>query len=563
MKSAAERVFGCLELNENIIMKQDTMQQLHTLLCSMKSIKQLPEDKSAFSKIKEKVQFSKLYTSTQTDINIPWLNIVDLIRQEKWIHILGKWKEYMINPDVTMSTLNALSNRHHFSNNISFVPLILSRLHTWTVADQVAIIANIINHGMLDLVEEAMRKHYQNHTVVMASIAFLLDWFLMINRVDKECIWQLKIVGGIVDEIEIEDNGGSNQDWYINLVENETGEELTEDPAENDTFFEPYFKIRDTVDDFVDEYQEDLDDSPVKNSVKAQDYMDQCTKNGMVYRTVDLRPIVHQVMQWLRTITQQQLPDHGRKQIRALAFLQTALNTNNKMRAGLIECGIVPFVVSQIEFNNRKSMLIRTRDLVAQVPCEYTPCLFAYYSLIYEFMTKTDNDVIVAALSEANAITVILDTLKEASMNNSPFEFEFAGTQRKDIYYLGHLNCYKTMENGVPVHNISELAFVVLSKMCIPNRFTIDSRYYKKNMAYFQQHGGFDLLKMGLLSFTNIEQSANAQHNSMSDESHEERLSNLSNLELMAPNPKSQWMLSHSERKSALSNVVTEQMQEA
>jgi len=47
----------------------------------------------------------------------------------------------------------------------------------------------------------------------------------------------------------------------------------------------------------------------------------------------------------------------------------------------------------------------------------------------------------------------------------------------------------------------------------------------------------------------------------MSDEYHEERLSNLSNLELMAPNPKSQWMAAHSEKKNALSNVVTEQMQ--
>jgi len=268
-------------------------------------------------------------------------------------------------------------------------------------------------------------------------------------------------------------------------------------------------------------------------------------------------------MQWRRTITQQELPEHGRKQIRALVFLQTMLNTNKKMRAGLIECGIVPFVVSQIAFNNCKAMLIRKRDLDAQVPCAYTPCQFAYYSLICEFMMKTDNDVIVAALSKAVSITVVLNSLKEACMKNSPFEFEFAGKDRKDIYYLGHMNCYKAMENGVPVHNIEELAFIVLSKMCLPNQFTIDSRYYKKNMAYFQQHGGFDLLKMGLLSFTNIKQSANAQHNSMSDEDHEERLSNLSNLELMAPNPKSQWMVEHSERKNALSNVVTEQMQGA
>jgi hypothetical protein len=152
---------------------------------------------------------------------------------------------------------------------------------------------------------------------------------------------------------------------------------------------------------------------------------------------------------------------------------------------------------------------------------------------MYELMMKTDNDVIVAELSKAGAAIVILDTLKEACMNNSPFEFEFAGTQRKDIYYVDHMSCYKTMEDGVPVHNISELAFVVLSKMCIPNPFTIDSRCYKENMAYFRKHGKNDLLKMGLLSFTNIEQSANAQHNSMSVEYHKERLRNLANLELM------------------------------
>jgi len=139
----------------------------------------------------------------------------------------------------------------------------------------------------------------------------------------------------------------------------------------------------------VEKYQEEFHDVPVKDSVKVQDYIDQCTHNGIVYRKVDLRPIVHQVMQWLRTITQQELPEYGRKQIRALAFLQTALNTNNKMRAGLIEGSIVPFVVSQIAFNNRKAMLIRKRDLDAQVPCAYTPCQFAYYSLIYEFMTPS------------------------------------------------------------------------------------------------------------------------------------------------------------------------------
>jgi len=77
---------------------------------------------------------------------------------------------------------------------------------------------------------------------------------------------------------------------------------------------------------------------------------------------------------------------------------------------------------------------------------------------------------------------------------NSPFEFEFAGKERKDVYYVGHMNCYKAMENGVPVHNISELAFVVMSKMCIP--FTVDSRCYKENMAYFRKHSEDDLLKM-------------------------------------------------------------------
>jgi len=86
-------------------------------------------------------------------------------------------------------------------------------------------------------------------------------------------------------------------------------------------------------------------------------------------------------------------------------------------------------------------------------------------------MMKTDNDVIVAELSKAGAITVILNTLEEASMKNSPFEFEFAGKDRKDVYYVAHIHhqCYKTTENDVPLHNISELAFVVLSKMCIPN----------------------------------------------------------------------------------------------
>ena len=80
-------------------------------------------------------------------------------------------------------------------------------------------------------------------------------------------------------------------------------------------------------------------------------------------------------------------------------------------------------------------------------------------------------------------MAVILDTLNETSRMNSPFEFEFAGKERKDVYYVGHMNCYKAMENGVPVHNISELAFVVMSKMCIP--FTIDSRCYKETWRTF------------------------------------------------------------------------------
>ena len=103
MKSAADRVFECLELRESIVQKQDTMQQLHTMLCSMRNIKQLPEDKTDVAKIKETVQFSKAYISTPTDVNVPGLNIIDLIRDEKWVRVLGKWKEYMINPDVAMS----------------------------------------------------------------------------------------------------------------------------------------------------------------------------------------------------------------------------------------------------------------------------------------------------------------------------------------------------------------------------------------------------------------------------------------------------------------------------
>jgi len=66
---------------------------------------------------------------------------------------------------------------------------------------------------------------------------------------------------------------------------------------------------------------------------------------------------------------------------------------------------------------------------------------------------------------------------------------------------------------------------------------------------------------MGLRSFTNIEQSVNAQHNSISDDDHDERLRNLSNLESMVLNPKSQWMVGHSERKNALLAVVTEEME--
>ena len=232
------------------------------------------------------------------------------------------------------------------------------------------------------------------------------------------------------------------------------------------------------------------------------------------------------------------------------------------MRAGLIECGIVPFVVSRIAFNNHKAKLIRKHELDAQVPCVYTPCQFAYYSLIYEIMTETDNDVMVAALSKAGAITVILDTLNEASSINSPFEFEFADKERKDTYYVGHLNCYKALENGVTVHNISELAFVVMSKMCIPNPFTIDSRCYQKNMAYFHKNSEDDLLKMGLLSFTNIKHSNKAQHSSMSDDDHNERLYNLSNLESMVMNPTSQWIVQHSDRKNALLTVVPEEIDE-
>jgi len=549
MQSASKGVFEQWELKESIVKKLDTMQQIHNLLGSMPKSKLSQDYKKDMQTLKKNVRLSKAYLSG---------NIIDLIANESWRLVLVKWKRFMINPEVTKSTLNALSSRH---SPVSFVQLVLSRFHERTVDGQIARIAKMIDLGLFDLVEEAMRKHYQNHTVVMASIVFLLDWFLMMNRVHKEYMWYLKIVGGIVKEIKDESNGTFNGGWFMDLVEIETGEDLTDDPEHNDRLYEPYFKARDRVDFFVEKYQEEFDEIDVKDSEKAQKYMDQCTKNGMVYRTVDLRPIVNQVMQWLCTITREEIPDKGPKQIRALALLQTALKTNNKMRAGLIECGIVPFVVSQIEFNNHKAMLIRKRELDAQVPCAYTPCQFAYYSLLYELLMKTDNDVLVSALSKARAVKVILDTLNEASMMNSPFSFEFAGKERKDVYHVDHMNCYKTMKNGVPVHNISELAFVVMSKMCIPNLFTIDSRCYEENMAYFRKHSDFDLLRMGLLSFTNIEQSANAQHNSISDDDHDERLCNLSKLESMLLNPKSQWMKAHSERKNALLPVVTAEME--
>jgi len=319
MSSAAEQVFACLELREHLIIKQDTMKQLNTMLCSMKRIEQLPENRTTVERMKENVKSSKAYLSKQTD-DSPTLNIANLLRQEKWVHILEKWKEYMINPDVVMATLSALSSRdHHYSTSAdsptSFVPLILPRLHVWTVANQVSGIANMIKAGVFDLVEETMRKHTENHALVAASIEFLLDWFLMMDHIDKECVWHLKIMGGIVygfKNVETPSLDGSyNNEWYDNLVRDETGLELTEDPADSDVFFEPYLRITDTVDDVGEEYTEASDEAPEKDLVNAQRYMDECTQNSMVYQNVDLRPVVHQVMQWLRTITQQQLPKHG------------------------------------------------------------------------------------------------------------------------------------------------------------------------------------------------------------------------------------------------------------
>ena len=178
-------------------------------------------------------------------------------------------------------------------------------------------------------------------------------------------------MGGIVYEFKNTEtpslDDSYNNDWYDDLVRDETGMELTEDQDQNDVFFEPCFRITDTVDDVGEEYAEASDDAPEKDSVNAQRYMDECTQNGMVYQNVDMRPVVYQVMQWLRSTTHQELPEHGRKHIRALSFLQTALHTNKNMRTHLIECGIVPFVVRQIAFNNHKAMLMRTRGLDAHV----------------------------------------------------------------------------------------------------------------------------------------------------------------------------------------------------
>ena len=566
MQSARESVFESLELGHILIQHQDTMQQVNNLLRLRRSIEQLPDSSQVVEKIKGTIHASKIYISEDISIQPHMLNLDELIRLKEWVRILAKWREYMINPEVTVSTLIAFSNRqHHAGSHMRFVHLMRSRLNVYTAADRVAQIAGMIDHGLFNLVEEAMRRHNQDSTLVRASVEFLLDWFLMMNLVNKEFIFHLKIVGGIVQEIANEENeefGGSGDlQWVVDLFEEEGGEAMSGGPNHVTTFILPYFIVRELVDNFVREYEGAPDDVPLKDSEKAQLYMDACARNGVVYQRADLRPIVYQVIQWLHTLAQHELQQHGRTQIRGLALLQNALNTNNTTRMALIECGLVPFIVRQISSNNHKAMLLRNKTLVAQFPCEYTPCQFAYYSLLYALMASGDNDVIVAELCRADAMAVIINTLREASMQKSPFAFELAGVDRKDVYYVGHMNCYKTMENGVPVHNISELAFVALSRMCIPGEYTVDSRQYIKNMAYFQRHGGPALLKLGLLSFTNVEQSTNARHNSMSDEDHNERLANLSNLELMALHPDSRWMAAHAERRNALSNVLTEEMQ--
>jgi len=197
MSSAAERVFACLELRDHLMDKQDTMKQLNTMLCSMRRIAQLPGHKTTIKRIEETVKFSNAYLSKQTD-DSPILNIAHFIRHEKWVRIVEKWKEYMMNPDVAMATLSALSSRtHHYSASsdspTSFVPLTLSRLRVWMVAIQVAGTENMIKAGLFDLVAETMQKHHDNHALVAACIEFLLDWFLRMDRIDKEVVWHLKI----------------------------------------------------------------------------------------------------------------------------------------------------------------------------------------------------------------------------------------------------------------------------------------------------------------------------------------------------------------------------------
>ena len=482
----------------------------------------------------EYISHQDLDLSDVTDFDDPRIKLKDLVEHDEWQLIVDRWRRFIFNPRVCKYSMIALCGNSRYlilQGEESFSESVASNVDEVNGPFFMKTISGFIRTGLLDLVQITMRTHEDDCRVTEACIYFLNNFYGGFGEVEHQCRFHMKILDGIIHELT---DPLHDRNWFRNVMLSE-GNAVPDDNTslnDNDDFESKLTEIREAISKrIVTPVDEEI--YPLVRPQMAQEMIDECVISLDIFRTVDLGPVIQAIMTWLTKTTAERNPDKTSIQLKALSFFDTALKQNYEVRTDLIKYGIINFLIKEISINNDMAKSIAKGYITQEESCDALRMQFAYYSIMYQFMSVEDNDDFIEQFSEADGVACVLETLTQASKAENIFEFELPGTPRKNLYYIYRTFCYPLRNDGIiPVFNVSELAMVTFSKMCLKNEYTNDTTVCDTNMQQFKSVCGFIILKMGLLSFSNLDYLGRGKTDNlgMSDEKHNQRELDLSRL---------------------------------
>jgi len=538
-------VFDMAEISDiigrNVICNtdQDSLRNLYNLRCSMRATRHTGKE------VRKLVERIEMYLSLVPPVLKPEINVnmgrvkrslMTLIQQKQWVRMIINWNKYIMSGEVIVSTIMGLYVQPHtryarqyaalMQGNHSFAQCVENANNVPQSRHNLHVIASMLNAGIFNVIAQSMCKHDRNCALVSPCILLLDSFSACMEKVSVKFDLHLKILHGIINEsIAMNSEYDEQENWFEILIDTQialypvalvaTDEEDAMDRL-HDELYSDLDEIRQQIQDAMLVLRgTGLKGAVMDTGQMAQLMISDALCDLSVCRTVDLlAAVVSEVIKWLVQCVAQKVHGNHNLQKLALTFLTRAMRMNTNARQNLLESGIVSLVVTGISINNHcaTNVLIGLIDEEDdEEACDCTRVQFAYYLLIYEMLSTENVDDCVSQFSEAGALDHVIRTLELAADSRSVFAFEFPGTARNDKYSpaipeLGVSSYQTRFDHRIPICNIAELATVVLSKMCTHNEFSDSTAVYNANMHSFRSHNAsFELLRMGLLAFTNTQ----------------------------------------------------------